>query len=78
MIAFARAVAEEGRPDGVRCNAIVPTQIDTPANRAAMPESEHHKLVPPERIANVIAFLCSDDIGGRQRRRPAASNPRRT
>jgi len=60
VIAFARAVAEEGRPDGIRCNAIVPTQIDTPANRAAMPESEHHKLVPPERIARVVAFLCDD------------------
>jgi NAD(P)-dependent dehydrogenase (short-subunit alcohol dehydrogenase family) len=60
VIAFARTVAEEGKPDGVRCNAIVPTQIDTPANRAAMPESEHHKLVPPAHIANVIAFLCSD------------------
>jgi NAD(P)-dependent dehydrogenase (short-subunit alcohol dehydrogenase family) len=61
VIAFARAVAAEGRPDGVRCNAIVPTQIDTPANRAAMPASEHHKLVPPERIARVVAFLCGDD-----------------
>jgi NAD(P)-dependent dehydrogenase (short-subunit alcohol dehydrogenase family) len=60
VIAFARAVAEEGRPDGIRCNAIVPTQIDTPANRAAMPASEHHKLVPPERIARVVAFLCDD------------------
>jgi NAD(P)-dependent dehydrogenase (short-subunit alcohol dehydrogenase family) len=60
VIAFARAVAEEGRPDGVRCNAIVPTQIDTPANRASMPESQHHKLVPAERIASVIAFLCSE------------------
>jgi NAD(P)-dependent dehydrogenase (short-subunit alcohol dehydrogenase family) len=60
VIAFARAVAEEGRPDGIRCNAIVPTQIDTPANRAAMPPSEHHKLVPPERIAAVVAFLCDD------------------
>src|SRR3954470_6545277 len=58
VIALARAVAEEGGPDGVRCNAIVPTQIDTPANRAAMPESEHYKLVPPERIAKVVAFLC--------------------
>jgi NAD(P)-dependent dehydrogenase (short-subunit alcohol dehydrogenase family) len=58
VIAFARAVAEEGRPDAIRCNAIVPTQIDTPANRAAMPASEHHKLVPPERIAAVVAFLC--------------------
>ena len=61
VIAFAKAVAEEGRPEKIRCNAIVPTQIDTPANRAAMPESEHHKLVPPERIAAVVAFLCSDD-----------------
>lgn len=60
VIAFARSVAEEGRPDGIRCNAIVPTQIDTPANRAAMPPSEHHKLVPPERIARVVAFLCDD------------------
>jgi NAD(P)-dependent dehydrogenase (short-subunit alcohol dehydrogenase family) len=61
VMAFARAVAAEGRPDGVRCNAIVPTQIDTPANRAAMPESEHHKLVPPERIAQVVVFLCGDE-----------------
>src|SRR3954451_8976929 len=61
VLAFARAVAEEGDPDGVRCNAIVPTQIDTPANRAAMPESEHYKLVPPERIAKVVAFLCGGD-----------------
>ena len=58
VIAFAKTVAEEGRADGVRCNAILPTMIDTPANRAAMPESEWVKLVPPERIASVIAFLC--------------------
>jgi NAD(P)-dependent dehydrogenase (short-subunit alcohol dehydrogenase family) len=60
VLAFARAVAEEGRPAGIRCNAIVPTQIDTPANRAAMPASEHHKLVAPGRIARVVAFLCDD------------------
>jgi NAD(P)-dependent dehydrogenase (short-subunit alcohol dehydrogenase family) len=61
VIAFAKAVAEEGRPDGVRCNAVLPTIIDTPANRAAMPESEWVKFVPPEKIAKVIAFLCGDD-----------------
>ena len=60
VIAFAKAVAAEGRPHGVRCNAILPTMIDTPANRTAMPASEHHKLVPPQRIASVVAFLCSD------------------
>ena len=60
VIAFARAVAAEGKPDGVRCNVIVPTQIDTPANRASMPESDWGKLVPPERIAATVAFLCSE------------------
>jgi NAD(P)-dependent dehydrogenase (short-subunit alcohol dehydrogenase family) len=60
VIAFARAVAEEGRPHGVRCNVILPTLIDTEANRATLPAGEHHKLVPPERIASVVAFLCSD------------------
>jgi NAD(P)-dependent dehydrogenase (short-subunit alcohol dehydrogenase family) len=55
-----RLVAE-GRPDGVRCNAIVPSQIETPANREAMPQSEWVKLVPPERIASAVAFLCSED-----------------
>jgi NAD(P)-dependent dehydrogenase (short-subunit alcohol dehydrogenase family) len=61
VIAFARAVAAECHSDGVRCNVIVPTQIDTPANRASMPEPEWHKLIPPERIASVVAFLCSED-----------------
>jgi NAD(P)-dependent dehydrogenase (short-subunit alcohol dehydrogenase family) len=60
VIAFAKAVAEEGRPDGVRCNVILPSLIDTPTNREMMPEAEWHKLVPPQRIASVIAFLCGD------------------
>jgi NAD(P)-dependent dehydrogenase (short-subunit alcohol dehydrogenase family) len=58
VAAFARAVAKEHADDGVRCNVIVPTMIDTPANRAANPGA---KMVPPERIANVIRFLCSDE-----------------
>jgi NAD(P)-dependent dehydrogenase (short-subunit alcohol dehydrogenase family) len=60
VIAFAKAVAEEGRPHGVRCNVILPTIIDTPANRESMPAGEHHKLVPPGRVAAVVAFLCSE------------------
>jgi NAD(P)-dependent dehydrogenase (short-subunit alcohol dehydrogenase family) len=56
VIAFARTVAKEG----VRSNVIVPSMIDTPANRESMPESAWPKLVPPARIASVIAFLCSD------------------
>jgi NAD(P)-dependent dehydrogenase (short-subunit alcohol dehydrogenase family) len=60
VIAFAKTVAEEGRPDGVRCNVILPSLIDTPANREAMPEDEWPKLVPPQRIASVVTFLCGD------------------
>lgn len=58
VIAFTKTVAQEAA--NVRANVILPTMIDTPANRAAMPESEHERLVPPERIARVVAFLCDD------------------
>lgn len=61
VIAFAQAVAAEYKDDMVRCNAILPSVIDTPANRASMPRADHAKWVAPARIAGVIAHLCSDD-----------------
>jgi NAD(P)-dependent dehydrogenase (short-subunit alcohol dehydrogenase family) len=61
VLAFAQALAAEHAGDGVRCNAILPSMIDTPANRASMPPEEHAKLVPPEQIARVIRHLCSED-----------------
>jgi NAD(P)-dependent dehydrogenase (short-subunit alcohol dehydrogenase family) len=61
VIAFAQVVAREHTGDGVRCNAVMPSMIDTPANRAAMPADEHDKLTPPGEIAAVIRFLCSDE-----------------
>jgi NAD(P)-dependent dehydrogenase (short-subunit alcohol dehydrogenase family) len=60
VIAFARAVAKEHAGDGVRCNVVAPSMIDTPANRAASPNAID-KMVPPERIASVVRFLCSED-----------------
>jgi NAD(P)-dependent dehydrogenase (short-subunit alcohol dehydrogenase family) len=60
VTAFARTVAAEHRADGVRCNVIVPSMIDTPANRAASPGAVD-RMVPPERIARVIRFLCGDE-----------------
>ncbi len=61
VIAFAQAVAVDYRDDGVRANALLPSVIDTPANRAGMPSADHSKWVAPETIAATIAFLCSDE-----------------
>jgi NAD(P)-dependent dehydrogenase (short-subunit alcohol dehydrogenase family) len=61
VIAFAQAVAVEYKNDYVRCNAILPSVIDTPANRASMPNADYLKWVHPSEIAKVIAHLLSDD-----------------
>jgi NAD(P)-dependent dehydrogenase (short-subunit alcohol dehydrogenase family) len=61
VIAFAKAVAVEYRQEGVRCNAILPSVIDTPANRASQPDADHSRWVQPAEIARVVLFLCSDD-----------------
>jgi NAD(P)-dependent dehydrogenase (short-subunit alcohol dehydrogenase family) len=61
VIAFARTVAVEYRDEGVRCNAILPSVIDTPANRASQPDADHSRWVAPAEIAQVVRFLCSDE-----------------
>jgi NAD(P)-dependent dehydrogenase (short-subunit alcohol dehydrogenase family) len=61
VLAFAQAVAVEYRADGVRCNAVLPSVIDTPANRAAQPEADPSRWVPPEQVAAVIRFLCGEE-----------------
>lgn len=62
ILAFVRSLHAEYHCDGVRANAILPSVIDTPANRESMPGSDWSKWVPPEQIARVIASLCSDDF----------------
>lgn len=61
VIAFAEAVAVEYRDDGIRCNAILPSVIDTPGNRASMPNADHDRWVKPEAIATVISHLLSPE-----------------
>ena len=55
------ALAAEYTKDGIRTNAIMPSVIDTPGNRAAQPDDDHSRWVKPEQIAAVIGFLCSED-----------------
>jgi NAD(P)-dependent dehydrogenase (short-subunit alcohol dehydrogenase family) len=61
VLAFVDALHEEYRHDHIRANAILPSTIDTPANRRAMPDADVDTWVKPEEIARVIAMLCSDD-----------------
>ncbi len=61
VIAFAQAVAVEYKDDGIRANAVLPSVIDTPANRASMPDADHDRWVEPAEIAGVIAHLLCDD-----------------
>lgn len=55
------SAAAELRGKGINVNAVLPTIIDTPANRAAMPKADPAKWVSPERLAAVVAFLASDE-----------------
>ena len=55
------AAAAEGREAGVRVNCIMPSIIDTPANRAALPDADYDRWPKPSELAAVLAFLVSDD-----------------
>jgi NAD(P)-dependent dehydrogenase (short-subunit alcohol dehydrogenase family) len=60
-VALLDALAAEVKGTGVRVNSILPSIIDTEANRKAMPKADFAKWPKPEDIARVILFLCSDD-----------------
>ena len=60
-VAMMDCLAEDLKGTGVRVNSILPSIIDTPANRNAMPNADFSKWPKPEDIARVILFLCSDD-----------------
>ena len=61
VVALAEAVAAEVLEHGVRVNAILPSTLDTPANRRAMPKADPARWVGTDSAAAVIAFLLSDD-----------------
>jgi NAD(P)-dependent dehydrogenase (short-subunit alcohol dehydrogenase family) len=61
VLSFVQTLDAEYRKDGIRANAIVPSVIDTPANRESQPGADFAKWVAPADIAKVVRFLISDE-----------------
>ena len=55
------SIAEEVKDSGINVNSILPSIIDTPANRKAMLDEDHSRWVSPSDIAKVVLFLTSED-----------------
>ncbi|HEX9126797.1 MAG TPA: SDR family NAD(P)-dependent oxidoreductase [Methylomirabilota bacterium] len=60
VIALTQALAQEERPHGIGVNAVLPSTMDTPANRRAMPDADRSGWVTTDAVADVIAYLSSD------------------
>ena len=58
-----QALAAETRGRGVTVNAVLPSTMDTPANRAAMPNVDPKTWVPVEAVADAIAYLGAESSG---------------
>ena len=61
LIALIRTLSTEVNGSGVTVNGVLPSTIDTPANRKAMPAADASKWVRPESIAQALIFLASDE-----------------
>ncbi len=61
VLRFTEALAEELKDRGVTVNAVMPSIIDTPTNRADMPKADFERWVTPAALSRVVAFLLSDD-----------------
>src|SRR4029079_12833333 len=61
VAAITQSLAAELAADRILVNAVLPSIIDTPANRAAMPKADHAAWPKPAEIAEAIGFLASPD-----------------
>jgi len=64
VLRLTESLAEEQKGRGVRVNAVSPTTLDTPANRAAMPKADPAKWVTLAELAELVLFLASDAASG--------------
>jgi NAD(P)-dependent dehydrogenase (short-subunit alcohol dehydrogenase family) len=63
VTAFTQALAAETRGRGISVNAIAPSTMDTPANRAAMPDADRTGWVSVESVADLVSFLAGESAG---------------
>ena len=61
LIRLVESLSEEVKESNINVNCIMPSTIDTEANRRAMPTADPSKWVKPQDLANVVLFLCSDE-----------------
>ena len=64
LLALIKVLALELAGSGVKVNGVLPSTIDTPANRESMPDADPNQWVKPEAIAALLVFLASDDAEG--------------
>ena len=60
LIRLTEAMSAELKDQGINVNCVLPSIIDTPDNRSAMPDADASRWVAPQALAEVIAFLGSD------------------
>ncbi len=63
VLRITEAVSDENKACGITANCVLPGTIDTPQNRAAMPQADASLWVSPQDIAAVVAFLVSREAG---------------
>jgi NAD(P)-dependent dehydrogenase (short-subunit alcohol dehydrogenase family) len=61
LMRLTESMSAELREEGIHVNAVLPTIIDTPANRQAMPKADPNRWVAPDALAAIIGFLASND-----------------
>jgi NAD(P)-dependent dehydrogenase (short-subunit alcohol dehydrogenase family) len=61
LVSLIRTVASENADRGITANVILPSTMDTPANRASMPAADFSKWVPTAQVASLLVYLASGD-----------------
>jgi NAD(P)-dependent dehydrogenase (short-subunit alcohol dehydrogenase family) len=61
LLSLVRTIAEENKTSGITANIVLPGTMDTPANRAAMPDADFSHWVQPSQVAALLVHLVSDE-----------------